>query len=332
MLRAAIIGLGVGDAHIKAYSSHPQCEVRMLCDLDPERLRLGKSKYAHVEVSERAEEVLQNPDIDIVSIASFDQFHCQQIIAALEHDKHVFVEKPFCLSEEEAIAIKAALAKKPHLKLSSNLILRKSPRFMHLKELVDEGKFGEIYYSEGDYNYGRIQKLTESWRGEEPFYSVMYGGGIHVIDLLLWFNGCRVESVSAVGNKICTAGTKFRFNDMVVAVLKFENGAVAKVSANFGCVRPHFHGLAVYGTKATFINEVGPAQLYTARDEKTLPTKLDTPYPGVEKGALLEEFVNEIIDGKPSAITTQDVFDGMAVCFAIEKAVSEQRVVAVNYI
>ena len=65
------------------------------------------------------------------------------------------------------------LNKFPKSKLSSNFVLRRAPQFEKLKNMINDNSFGEIYYLEGDYNYGRIHKLIYGWRGQIPFYSVM---------------------------------------------------------------------------------------------------------------------------------------------------------------
>ncbi len=144
-----------------------------------------------------ADEILENDDIDIVSIASYDNFHYEHIIKALENNKHVFVEKPFCMYESEAVHIRSLLQAKPHLRLSSNLILRKYERFRQVKSILDEGQLGDIYYLESDYNYGRLNKITEGWRGQLDYYSVVYGGGVHIVDLLLWLIGEKVLELSS---------------------------------------------------------------------------------------------------------------------------------------
>ena len=131
-LSAGIIGLGVGEKHIEGYHSHPQCKVKALCDFSGEKLAMAREKYPQLELTEHADEILEDPEINVVSIASYDNYHYDQIIKAIEHNKHVFVEKPVCLHEHELVHIRALLKEKPHLKLSSNLILRMSPRFRAL--------------------------------------------------------------------------------------------------------------------------------------------------------------------------------------------------------
>ncbi len=331
-LRAGIIGLGVGERHIEGYQSHPECEVVALCDFSDEKLAMARNKYPGFQLTKQADEILENPKINVVSIASFDNYHYEQIVKAIENNKHIFVEKPICLYQEELAHIRALLKENPNLKLSSNLILRMSPRFRLLKKMIAAGDLGQLFHIEGDYNYGRIHKITEGWRGQIDFYSVMYGGGIHIIDLLLWLTGDHIIEVSAYGNNIVSKGSRFRYNDMAVCLLKFQSGMIGKVSANFGCVFPHFHQLSVYGTKATFVNGQGDALLFEARDPAKEPKKITAAYPGTHKGDLIFSFIKSILSGSQAEVSTDDVFYSMSVCLAIEKATHQSNPVIINYI
>ena len=60
--------------------------------------------------------------------------------------------------------------------MTTNTILRTSKRFMEIKNKIKEGFFGDIYYLEMDYNYGRLKKITDGWRGKIKNYSVVLGG------------------------------------------------------------------------------------------------------------------------------------------------------------
>jgi len=330
-LRAGIIGLGVGEKHIDGYQSHPDCEVVALCDFDENKLAAALKNYPHLRLTPNAGDILEDPEIDIVSIASFDNFHYEQVIRALKNNKHVFVEKPICVRQKELEHIRALLNEKLHLHLSSNLILRMSPRFRLLKEMIARGELGQPYYIEGDYNFGRLQKITEGWRGALDFYSVVYGGGIHLIDLMLWLTGDSIVEVSAYGNRLASTGTNFRFNDMVVSILKFQSGLIGKMAANFGCIFPHFHALEVYGTRASFINGLEHASLFKSRDSVEYE-KITAAYPGVQKSDLLHSFINSILHDSPPEVSTEDVFRSMSVCFAIEEAASKSGPVTVKYI
>lgn len=328
-----MIGLGVGEAHLEAYRAHPACEVVAICDFSAEKQQLAHEKYPDILCVDQANIILTDPNIDVISIASFDNYHMEHTVTAIENGKHVFVEKPFCLSEIEARAIKKSLTSNPHLRFSSNLILRCCPRFIELKKMIGDTELGQISYIEGDYNYGRLHKITNEWRGQIPFYSVVYGGGLHLVDLMLWLTGDKVIEVSALGNKIHSAGTQYRYNDTVIALLKFSSGAIGKVGSNYGCVYPHFHTLNVYGTKATYVNGLKHALFYTSRNPDESPRQLDTAYPGVKKGELVFSFIESILhEGKKPLVTSEDAFQAMAVCFAIEQAVKEGNSVVVRQI
>jgi len=246
--------------------------------------------------------------------------------------KHVFVEKPLCLAIGEFRDIRGALDERPELMISSNLVLRRSPRFIELKQMIGSGILGRIFNIEGDYLYGRLHKLTEGWRGRVPNYSVTLGGTIHLIDLILWLTGDRVIEVTAVGNGIASAGSQFVGCDMVSALLRFESGLVGKVSANFASVYPHFHRLAVYGTKGTFENGHKAGFLWCSRDPATSPEPVTSTYPGVDKGDLIPSFVDAIVGEGSAIVTKSDMLASMAVGLAIDLSLREGRMVRVSEI
>jgi len=145
----------------------------------------------------------------------------------------------------------------------------------------------------------------------------------------MWLAGDSVVEASAAGNSIASRDSGFANFDMVVATLRFAGGVVGKVGVNFGCVFPHFHNLAVYGTRATFVNGLDAASLYTSRDPATKPETLRTAYPGTHKGDLVPSFIDAILGEGEAVVTEADVFRCMAVCFAIERSAHERRPVAV---
>lgn len=320
-LRAGVIGLGVGFQHAIGLAQHPDCELVAVCDRDPAKRQEARTRFPEVELFETAEALLEESDLDLVCIASYDDDHADQILRALALDRHVFAEKPLCLRPEETAEIRAALERRRHLRLSSNTVLRASPRFVGLKSEIDAGSLGRVYAIEGDYNYGRLEKLTEGWRGRIPHYSVMLGGGIHIADLLLWLTAQPVREVVALGNGLATAGSGFSGRDYAVALLQFADGTIGKLSANFGCVEPHFHRLLVYGTEATFENGRGSARLWRSRAADAVPEDIATPYPAVAKHALLPSFIAAILHGSKPLVDENDVLNAMLLCHAIDQAV-----------
>jgi predicted dehydrogenase len=335
MTRVGVIGLGVGLAHLEAAQMHPTVTSIVACDFDEAKLQAAQQKFSRVQrITTHADEVVAAPDIDVVVVASYENNHHAQILAALKAGKHIFAEKPVCLFRTEAESIYQELQKRPQQHFSSNLILRRSPRFMEAKELVTKGELGKLFFLEGDYNYGRIQKITDGWRGKLPFYSPTLGGGIHIIDLMLWMSGARVKQVSALGNKIVTQDSTYRYNDCIVALLEFANGLIGKVAVNLGGIYPHHHRFSLYGTKATFENTLEGGLLFKRRDGEgsTTPEKIQSAYPGVHKGELFKEFLNAIVRNERSEPSIRETFDGLAICFAIDEAIAAGRSTSVSYL
>jgi predicted dehydrogenase len=333
-LNIGIIGLGVGEKHVLAFKEHPTCEVVSLCDFADEKLSNSLGYCRDVKITNQADVILDDPAIDIVSIASYDNYHFEQVVRAIRNGKHVFVEKPLCLNVQEATVIRRLLSEKPGIRLSSNLNLRTCPRFLCLKDTVLSGAMGRIFYLEGDYLWGRIHKLLNGWRKNMDFYSIVYGAAVHMIDLLMWLTETKPVEVQGYGSRLATRGSGFRFNDFASILMKFENGMVAKVSANGGCVHPHFHRVTVFGTKKSFVHDFSDGKWFESCDPKDACKKIVDEYPAAErKGEVITSFVDSIIDEKLYPIVSNDdVFATMSVCFAAEKAIQTGKAIQVEYI
>lgn len=319
-LGVAVVGLGVGEAHARAFAAHPACRLRSVVDLDAAKAARVSAAIGQGGVAPDLAAVLADPGVDIVSIATYDDAHAAQTVAALEAGKHVFVEKPICTTLDELRSVKAAWVRAGRLKLSSNLVLRAAPLYVWLKEELASGRLGRAYAFDGDYLYGRVEKITEGWRKDLPDYSVMAGGGIHLVDLLLSLRGARPTTVHAVGTRIATEGTAFRYDDHVAATLSFPDGLVARVSANFGCTHRHQHVVRVYGTRGTFVHDDAGARVHRSRDPAVAPEPLAYAAKPESKGALVGAFVDAVAKDEDLRAHTQGIFDAMAVCIAIDQA------------
>lgn len=330
-LHVAIIGLGVGERHLKGYQDDPRVSIVKLCDFNKKKVKEIKNKYPEYKIISNPDEILNDPNINVISIASFDNFHSNQVIKAIENGKHVFVEKPICLFKEELENIVETLNNFPKSKLSSNFVLRRAPQFEKLKNIINSGSFGEIYNLEGDYNYGRVHKLIDGWRGQIPFYSVMHGGGIHIIDLLTWLSENRVVEVIGIGNKKVTKNSNFKNFDFVTSLLKFENEIIGKVSANFGSVTPHFHKISIYGTKATFFNEYENSILYKERENENNKEVFYNKFDNSKKANVLKSFISSILENQKPDVTSQEVIDIMSISLAIERSLISKKWEPVKY-
>lgn len=330
----AVVGLGVGAQHAKAYLQTGCCELRWLYDLDRTKAASLAQDLGCGQVALHLEDILKDPEVQAVSIASYDDAHFSQVVLALEAGKHVFVEKPLCLSQEELRTIKSAWADyRGRVKLASNLVLRAAPAYRCIKQRLEAGDLGEIYAFDGDYLYGRLHKITHGWRGQIKNYSVMLGGGVHLVDLMLWLTGQKPQEVWAAGNRICTRGTDFGFLDNVSAMFVAPSGGlIGRVTANFGCVHPHQHVVRLFGTKGTFLYDDQGPRLHLSRDPAVQAIPLDLSALPATNGALIPDFVRTILEGEDTWAQTQHEFDVMSLCLAVEQAVARGKGLEVEYV
>ena len=329
-LKIGVIGLGVGEQHVIGYQRIPNVEVTDICDIDPSVLKIVGDRNDVPNRHQDYKQITENPSIDVVGIASYDNCHAIQAISAFEKGKHVMIEKPLALNRHEAEAILRAQQNSGRF-LSSNLVLRKSPRFQELKNWIAKGYFGEIVTIEGDYLHQILWKLTQGWRGEMEFYCVTYGGGIHMIDLMRWLLDEEIVEVCGMSNKKLTRGSKFNFDDTVTNLLKFKSGTVGRTTSNLGAQRPQIHGLSVYGTEKSFINDTPHAKLFHGDNSEDIEI-VETTYPGIDKFGLLPDFISSIRNGDEPEVSAKDVFRVMDICFACYESLQAKKTVNVDYL
>ena len=327
-LKVGVIGLGVGERHIVGYRAIPGVEVRGCCDINPEQLKTVADRQ---DVDIRATDyrtLTEDPEIDAISICSYDDAHVEQAVSAFENGKHVFCEKPIALSRDGMDRVLRAWSDSGK-RISSNLILRQSPRFIDVRERVQRGEFGDLHYMEGDYLHQILWKITEGWRGKMDFYCVTYGGGIHLIDLMRWIAGEEVREVTAMATKKVTRDSAFPYPDTMTTLMRFESDLLAKSTTSFAPQRRQIHTLNLYGTKLSFENANGPARLYSG-DADADEAALDTPYPGIEKGDLLPDFIQAIREDREPIVGAKDVFNVLNICLSAWQSVEDRRSVDVT--
>ena len=316
MLKAGIIGLGVGEQHIEGFERDKLALVTHLCDFDEEKIQYLKDKYPDKVVIEDPSELIENQNLDVISIASFDNFHYEQIIKCIVNGKHIFVEKPMCLTKEQLDDIKLKLPE--DLLIASNLILRQTPRFKTLKQKVDNSELGDIYYIEASYDYGRVHKLTRGWRGKLKQYSVMLGGGIHLLDLVLWITKSKIKEVVSLSSDIFSKDLEMENSDFFASLVRLDNGVILKLVSNYASATPHLHQFKVYGTKGSFFHDLNEAYYFQGRDTDCIITQCGHKFPGVAKGDFIPNFIRSILGKEQLLMPKEELFDLMYNSFLIE--------------
>jgi predicted dehydrogenase len=328
----AVVGLGVGEQHAHMYAGLETCHVKWLYDISDEQAKAVQERVGQGEIATSLEQILSDTDVSVVSLATFDHLHFDEVIAAFDSGKNVFVEKPLCRTLEELAKLDQSWKSNGRPHLQSNLVLREAAVYKQLKEIIERGELGTIYAIDGDYLYGRLHKITEGWRENVPDYSVMEGGGIHLIDLMVWLADERPQAVATVGNNISTRDTNFDYNDFMASTFEFPSGLIGRITANFGSVHRHHHVLRVFGTEGTFIyDDMGP-RIHGTRDEDARAEILDVDTLPHHKGALIPGFIDAIIAGTDPAPAAHREFDLISICGAADKALADKKTVEVDYL
>jgi predicted dehydrogenase len=336
MLKVGVLGLGVGSRHVDAYMAHQHCQVSWVCDLDQQRLNEVGKKIRNVKETTDAKKVIEANDIDIISIATYDEYHFEQVEAALLAGKHVFVEKPICLTRNQLMSLETLFRRSKGLSLSANFVLRSCPLFIELKNDIESDIFGEIISVEADYLWGRKHKLESGWRTNTPDYSIVLGAGIHMIDLVVWLLEMRPITVQGMGNSKGMERVDCEFNTYCIGILKFEDGAIAKITGHGTCVHPHFHKLEVYGQKQTFLHNINGTAKITEKNNQQpgfVEVSSEEKYPGkIYRPKIINSFVDAVLDNsREPIVTARQVFDAMEVSLAIDQATNSGETVEVHY-
>ena len=330
-LNIGIIGLGVGFHHFECFMQNKNCRVISVCDFDKKKIKIIQSKFPKIKTTLLDKDIIEDKNIDLVCIASYDNYHCDQVIASVKNKKHVFVEKPLCTNYKEYKKIKRILKKNPKIKISSNFVLRGAPQFITLNKMIKKKKFGKIFYISGEYNYGRLNKIINGWRSNIAKYSVTHGGAIHIIDLALSLLKKKPIKVVASGNNISTAKTNFSSNDIINSIIKFEDNTIVNITSNFGCVMPHHHTFKLYGTERTFIQDYSRSYVSKSRVVSNKVSKIDNNYLNKNKKKILESFIHSLVSKKKPLVSQSDVINSMAISLTIDKSAKSNKWEEIKY-
>ncbi len=252
-LGAAVVAVGEGFRHIKAYRDCKDYNLLALSDPDQEKIerRLREYDLKDMRISHDYKEILTMDDVDVVSVTSPDYYHAEQSIAFLEAGKHVICEKPMTLDLDEATAIAEAVRR-----TGNNFMIghptRYTPAFILAKKMIARGDIGELFMAETEYahNYRHVGGKN-NWR-KDPRRDPLLGGGCHAVDLLRWAVDDLIDEAFAYGTKKGLADWPIA-NDSYFCLYKFKNGVIGKVMCSIGLSRPYTMRSVFYGTKGTII-------------------------------------------------------------------------------
>jgi len=146
MIKIGVIGYGYwGPRIVRNFQSTEGCEVELVCDRSAEALSRAKKAFPNVHVTTEIEDVLSSPSIDAVAVVTPVCAHFAIAKAALENGKHVFVEKPFTATSEQAEQL-IDLADRKHLQIMVDHTFLFTGAVRKIRQLIAEGTLGKLYY------------------------------------------------------------------------------------------------------------------------------------------------------------------------------------------
>tara|TARA_Y100001968_G_scaffold28458_1_gene22035 strand:+ start:4429 stop:5529 length:1101 start_codon:yes stop_codon:yes gene_type:complete len=197
------------------------------------------------------DEMLDNPEIDVITICTPSGAHMEPAVAAARAKKHVIVEKPLEITLKRCDAIIEA-CKKNRVKLFTIFPSRFHRSSQLMKKAIDQGKFGRLTIGDAYVKWYRTQEYYDSgaWRGTWD----LDGGGalmnqaIHNVDLLTWLMGPVIE-ITAQADML--AHKRIEVEDVVVATLRFANGALGVIEATTAAYPGALKKLEIHGTQGS---------------------------------------------------------------------------------
>ena len=326
-INAGIIGMGIGQKHFDAIEGYKKSQVSIICEKNKNKLISLRRKYPSKVITNDENKIFKNKNINLVSIASYDNYHFDQIVKGLKNKKNLIIEKPMCLNLSELKIINYLLKKNKDLSITSNLVLRVNSLFKKIKKITKYNN--QIFYIEGDYIWGRREKLY-GWRSKIENYSLIHGAAIHMIDLIMWLTGLKPKTVYSVGKKKFTKNSKYKKNNLVVILLEFPKDILVKISANAFAVHNHFHELKVFYNNKTFVNNNLGSYLF--KNNKLL--KIKSTYPdNKNKKKMIQSFIDNLKNkSKKKIISHKEQIDLMSVCISAEKSMKLNKKIKIKYI
>jgi predicted dehydrogenase len=221
-VRVGVAGLGHWGPNL-ARNFAEVADLAWICDRDEERVGSFAARYPDARATTRFDELLDDPELDAVVLATPAVTHFELTRASLLAGKHVFVEKPLSLSATLGEQL-VALAEERGLVLMPGHLLLSHPGVAKLKDLIDSDELGRLLYV-----YGNRQNLGQIRRDENALWSL----GAHDLSVILHLAGEEPAEAWARGESFLTPGIE----DVVFCFLRFPSGVVAHMHLSW--LDPH---------------------------------------------------------------------------------------------
>ena len=250
-IRVAIVGCGrISKNHFGSIEAHAdELELVSVCDVDRSVLKAHKEKY-QVNGYQHLEEMLENEQLDLISICTPSGTHPEQVVLAAQHGVHVMTEKPMATRWRDGVRMVKACddAKVRLFVVKQN---RRNSTLQLLKRAMEEGRFGRVYMVHMNVFWTRPQVYYDQakWRGTwELDGGAFMNQASHYVDLLEWVIG-PIDSIQAMTS---TSARNIEVEDTGVLNVRWRNGALGSMAVTMLTYPKNLEGsITILGKKGS---------------------------------------------------------------------------------
>lgn len=257
-LSIAVVGLNYWGPNLaRNFARLPGSRLSWCCDLDEDLLETHRPNFETARFTTDLDEVLADPEVDGVAIATPVPTHAALALRALEAGKHVFVEKPIALTAADARMVAESADQKGLVAMVDHLLVH-HPAVTKVKEMTQAGELGQIYYL-----YGNRQNLGIVRPDENALWSL----GPHDISVMLHLVGERPVEASANGESYLQPGIE----DVVFGRVRFPSGVLGHLHLSW--LDPHkMRKMTVIGAdKMAVFDDMETERKVTVYDKGPVP-------------------------------------------------------------
>lgn len=312
-VNVGVIGVGaMGENHVRVYHKMEEANLIAVSDVSERALKKIEKKYGAKGYTEYVD-LLQNPDIEVVSVCVPTTFHHAVVMEAIKHKKHILVEKPIAFTLNEAEEMISA-AKEAGVILSTGHVERFNPAVQKAKELIDDGVIGDIVSAFAK----RVGPLPPRIKD----VGVSIDLAIHDLDIM---NYLFEENVTQVYGTMNSSFDDSEFEDHAEIMVSFENESTGIIEVNW--LTPYKRReLELTGTAGIIsVDYIKQSIEVYGKFAQDIQIKHEEPLK-----CELKSFLNTVVEEKKPIITGEDGLKALKMVIAANKSSKAHRPISLN--
>lgn len=339
-IRIGVIGCGkiAQVRHLPEYATHPRAVLAGYYDKVSERAAEVAARYGG-KVYASYYDLINDPEIDAVSVCVENRAHAEITTAALYAGKHVLCEKPMAVTLAECESMVEA-AERNGCRLMVGHNLRFDPVYRHAKRLLDEGVIGDVITfravignagPEG-WSMGSHDENTWYFDKKKAAIGALSDLGIHKVDLLQYLLGQKVVETTAkvvTLNKRGDDGKLIGVDDNALCILRMSGGAMGTMAASWTIYGHHSASTCFYGTRGSLLVYCDDTYPIIVRDHMGRSTNY-LPEPTNGRSGVIDEFVNALAVDRDPEVSGAEALTTMRTIFGCVESSEKDTSVKVN--